>query len=73
MNEYFDKKTRGRRFHIVPEHLYPSTKIRGTTFQKMVVVKDSINRISFEITHKMFIKFSEMRLGPNLLSWSPVL
>lgn len=38
----------------------------------MVVVKDSINRISFEIVHKIFITFHNMRLYSNLLSWSPV-
>jgi len=72
MNEYFDKKPRGRRYHIAPESWYPSTKIRGIAFQKLVVVKDSINRESFENAH-IFIKFSNTRLDTNLLSWSPVL
>jgi len=73
MNKYFEKKPRGRRFHIAPERWYPSTKICGTTFQKMVVFKDSINRVSFETSHKILIEFSNMRLDTYLLSWSPVL
>jgi hypothetical protein len=71
MNEYFDEKPSRRRFETVPERWYPSTKTRFTTFQKMVVVKHSINRISLEIAHKIFITLPNMKLDSNLLSWSP--